>query len=182
MAAYELMLQNHPEAHGRVTYLQVAPISRGEVGAYRDFRRELEHHAAAINGRFGQVDWMPVRYVNQAIPRRRLSGLYRASRIGLVTPMRDGMNLVAKEYVAAQDPADPGVLVLSRFAGAALQLRDALLVNPYDSEDMAGALEMARTMSLEERRNRHGKLMRGLLDEDVGHWRRRFLTALTEAN
>ena len=178
MNAYELLLESQPESHGRITYLQIAPISRGEVIAYQDFRRELEHHAASINGRFGQVDWVPIRYVNEAIPRRRLAGLYRASRIGLVTPMRDGMNLVAKEYVAAQDEKDPGVLVLSRFAGAAQQMGEALLVNPYDTEDVAGALERARTMSLEERRNRHQALMRGLLDEDVSHWRKRFLDAL----
>jgi trehalose 6-phosphate synthase len=178
MNAYELLLENQAAAHGRITYLQIAPISRGEVAAYQDFRRELEQHAANINGRFGQVDWVPIRYVNEAIPRRRLAGLYRASRVGLVTPMRDGMNLVAKEYVAAQDEKDPGVLVLSRFAGAAQQMRDALLVNPYDTEEVAGALEQARTMPLDERRNRHHKLMEGLLRDDVSDWRRRFLEAL----
>lgn len=179
MNAYEHLLEAHPESHGRVTYLQVAPISRGEVTAYRDFRRELEQHAASMNGRFGKVDWVPVRYVNEAIPRRRLAGLYRASRIGLVTPMRDGMNLVAKEYVAAQDEADPGVLILSRFAGAAQEMRDALLVNPYDTEEVATALETARTMTIEERRRRHEGLMRGLLENDVAQWSRRFLEALT---
>jgi len=179
MNAYELLLDRHPESHGRVTYLQVAPISRGEVTAYRDFRRELEQHAASMNGRFGRVDWVPVRYVNEAIPRRRLAGLYRASRIGLVTPMRDGMNLVAKEYVAAQDEADPGVLILSRFAGAAQEMRDALLVNPYDTEEVATALETARTMAVDERRRRHQSLMRGLLENDVAQWSRRFLEALT---
>ncbi|SHG43293.1 trehalose 6-phosphate synthase [Hydrocarboniphaga daqingensis] len=178
MNAYELLLESQAAAHGRITYLQIAPISRGEVAAYQDFRRELEQHAANINGRFGQVDWVPIRYVNEAIPRRRLAGLYRASRVGLVTPMRDGMNLVAKEYVAAQDEKDPGVLVLSRFAGAAQQMRDALLVNPYDTEEVAGALEQARTMPLDERRNRHHKLMEGLLRDDVSDWRRRFLEAL----
>jgi len=178
MNAYELLLESQAAAHGRITYLQIAPISRGEVAAYQDFRRELEQHAANINGRFGQVDWVPIRYVNEAIPRRRLAGLYRASRVGLVTPMRDGMNLVAKEYVAAQDEKDPGVLVLSRFAGAAQQMRDALLVNPYDTEEVAGALEQARTMPLDERRNRHHKLMEGLLRDDVSDWRRRFIEAL----
>lgn len=178
MGAYEALLETHREAHGHITYLQVAPISRGEVGAYRDFRRELELQAASINGRYGHVDWVPVRYVNEAIPRRRLAGLYRASRIGLVTPVRDGMNLVAKEYVAAQDAADPGVLVLSRFAGAAQQMQAALLVNPYDTAEVAAALERARTMPREERQSRHETLMQGLRQDDVGQWCRRFLAAL----
>ena len=178
MNAYEQFLEMQTEAHGRITYLQVAPISRGEVAAYQDYRRELEQHAASINGRFGQVDWVPIRYVNEAIPRRRLAGIYRASRMGLVTPMRDGMNLVAKEYVAAQDEADPGVLVLSRFAGAAQQMPEALLVNPYDTEEVAGALEQARIMGIDERRNRHQQLMRGLLENDVAAWRKRFLAEL----
>jgi trehalose 6-phosphate synthase len=179
MQAYELMLERSTESHGNVTYLQVAPISRGDVSAYRNFRRELERHATSINSRFGRVDWTPVRCVNEVIPRRRLAGLYRASRIGLVTPVRDGMNLVAKEYVAAQDERDPGVLILSNFAGAAQQMTDALTVNPYDTADVSMALDRARTMSLDERRQRHASLMRGLLENDVKQWCRRYLDALT---
>ncbi|MCV4600101.1 trehalose-6-phosphate synthase, partial [Escherichia coli] len=92
-------------------------------------RRELEHLCGQINGDYGELDWMPVRYIHRTLARKRLPGLCRAARVALVTPLRDGMNLVAKEYIAAQDPGDPGVLVLSRFAGAAEQLREALLVN-----------------------------------------------------
>jgi trehalose 6-phosphate synthase len=168
--AYEEYLERYPEQQGRVEYLQVAPVSRGEIRAYREFRFELERAAAHLNGRFARVDWTPLRYLNRALPRRTLAGLYRASRIGLVTPMRDGMNLVAKEYVSAQDPADPGVLVLSRFAGAAQQLKAALLVNPYDSAEMAQALQAADAMSLEERRNRHAEMWRDLCRHDVRHW------------
>jgi trehalose 6-phosphate synthase len=134
-----------------------------------------------VNGRFSRFDWTPVHYLNRALPRRTLAGLYRASRVGVVTPMRDGMNLVAMEYVAAQDPADPGVLVLSRFAGAAQYLGEALLVNPYDGEETAEAMHLARDMRIQERRRRHEALMRRLKARDVNRWRRDFLAALADA-
>ncbi len=180
MDAFGRYLERHPEAHGEVILLQVAPVSRGDLSAYRNFRRELDREAAQVNGRFGRFDWTPVHYLNRALPRRTLAGLYRASRVGVVTPMRDGMNLVAMEYVAAQDPADPGVLVLSRFAGAAGHLREALLVNPYDGEEAAEAMHVARSMSLPERRRRHEALMRRLRTRDVGRWYREFLAALAD--
>jgi trehalose 6-phosphate synthase len=124
---------------------------------------------------------MPVRYIHRTVARRRLPGLYRAARVGLVTPLRDGMNLVAKEYVAAQDPADPGVLVLSRFAGAAEQLGDdALLVNPYDTQATADAIQHALHMPLDERRARHARLLAQIRRHDVHAWHRSFLNALTE--
>ncbi|MGH8722493.1 MAG: alpha,alpha-trehalose-phosphate synthase (UDP-forming), partial [Burkholderiales bacterium] len=126
MDAFGRYLERHPKAHGQVILLQVAPVSRGSIESYRNFRQELDREAARVNGRFARFDWTPVHYLNRALPRRTLAGLYRASRVGIVTPMRDGMNLVAMEYVAAQEPADPGVLVLSRFAGAAQYLREAL--------------------------------------------------------
>lgn len=178
MNAYELLLERYPETHSRIEFMQIAPISRGDVKAYQDFRGELEQAAAHINGRFAQLDWTPVHYLNRTIPRRQLAGLYRASRIGLVTPMRDGMNLVAKEYVAAQDAEDPGVLVLSRFAGAAKQMQAALQVNPYDTAEVAMALARARIMSAEERRERHAALMKGLLEDDIATWRKRFIEAM----
>ena len=181
MDAFGRYLENHPEAHGNVILLQVAPVSRGTVGSYRNFRLELDREAARVNGRFARFDWTPVHYLNRALPRRTLAGLFRASRVGIVTPMRDGMNLVAKEYVAAQDPNDPGVLVLSRFAGAAQQMEAALLVNPYDGEEIAGAMHQAREMRLSERRQRHRVLMRGLRAYDVGRWRTDFVAALSEA-
>lgn len=177
--AFEHLLDRHPDIHGQIDYLQIAPISRGEVRAYRDFRLELEQRAAHINGRYAQVDWTPVRYLNRTLPRRTLAGFYRASRIGLVTPMRDGMNLVAKEYVAAQDSDDPGVLVLSRFAGAAQQMQAALLVNPYDTGEVADALYRARNMPRAERRERHAALWQVVLKQDVTRWREDFLAALS---
>jgi trehalose 6-phosphate synthase len=181
MAAFGLYLERHPEVHERVIYLQIAPVSRGQLKSYREFRLEVESSAANINGRFGQFDWTPVHYLNRAVPRRTLAGLYRASRVGIVTPVRDGMNLVAKEYVAAQDPADPGVLVLSRFAGAARQLKDALIVNPFDSEETARALHQAREMPRPERRTRHERLMQHLREYDVRRWRNEFVAALADA-
>ncbi len=181
MDAFGRYLEKHPQAHGRVILLQVAPVSRGSLESYRDFRRELDREAARVNGRFARFDWTPVHYLNRALPRRTLAGLYRASRVGIVTPMRDGMNLVAMEYVAAQDPADPGVLVLSRFAGAAQHLDEALLVNPYDGEEIAEAMHVAREMRPSERRRRHEALMRRLRANDVDRWRKDFVSALADA-
>ena len=180
MDAFGRYLESHPKAHGKVILLQVAPVSRGDLASYRSFRQELDREAARVNGRFARFDWTPVHYLNRALPRRTLAGLYRASRVGIVTPMRDGMNLVAMEYVAAQDPDDPGVLVLSRFAGAAQYLREALLVNPYDGEETAEAMHLAREMRIQERRRRHEALMRRLRVHDVGRWRRDFLAALAD--
>ena len=136
----------------------------------------------AINGDYGELDWMPVRYIHRMVARKRVPGLCRAAAVGLVTPLRDGMNLVAKEYIAAQDPADPGVLVLSRFAGAAEQLKEALLVNPYDTaRHRRDAMQQALQMPLEERRERHQTLLSRIRAQDVHWWRRTFLDALREA-
>ena len=180
MAAFEQYLESHVEAHGKIIYLQIAPVSRGWLKSYHEFRLDLERSAAHVNGRFGRFDWTPVHYLNRTLARRTLAGLYRASRIGLVTPIRDGMNLVAKEYIAAQDPQDPGVLILSQFAGAAQQLTDALLVNPYDTAEMAAALHRAREMTVEERRARHATLMHSLREYDIKRWRNEFVSALAD--
>lgn len=173
--AFERYLEATPRASRRVEYLQIAPVSRGEVGAYQSYRHELELAAARINGRFSTYDWTPLRYLNSALTRPTLAAIYRASRIGFVTPLRDGMNLVAKEYIAAQDAEDPGVLVLSEFAGAARQMTAAVLANPYDAEAVAIALETARVMPRPERRERHADLMRGLKEHNARHWQRSYL-------
>lgn len=178
LRAVEHLLETYPDAQGAIELLQIAPTSRGEVPEYVDIRGQLEKLAGHINGRFGQVDWVPIRYMNRPLGRRQLAGLYRASRIGLVTPLRDGMNLVAKEYIAAQDPADPGVLVLSQFAGAAQQMRAALIVNPYDMHGVSEALQRARHMPLDERRQRYQELMQGLLTDNASAWREAFLEEL----
>ncbi|MGD2140175.1 MAG: trehalose-6-phosphate synthase, partial [Burkholderiales bacterium] len=141
-------------------------------------RRELDRLEGDINGEFGEMDWTPVRYIRRAVSRPKLAALYRASRVGLVTPLRDGMNLVAKEYIAAQDEEDPGVLILSRFAGAAEAMKQALIVNPYDVEQVAYALQMAINMPLKERRERHKALLATIKKEDVHAWSRAFLSRL----
>jgi trehalose 6-phosphate synthase len=181
MRAFRELLTRHPETRKSATLIQIASPSREDVGAYTDILHELESLCGSINGNFGELDWMPVRYMHRTVARARLPGLYRAARVALVTPLRDGMNLVAKEFLAAQDPADPGVLVLSRFAGAAEQLREALLVNPYDSEGTAAAILLALQMPVEERRTRHAVMMESLRRHDVHWWCDSFLAALGEA-
>ncbi len=151
---YGEFLARSPEWHGKVQYLQIAPISRGEVANYRSMRRELDGLAGRLNGKYAEFDWTPLRYLNRGYPRRSLAGFYRQARVGLVTPLRDGMNLVAKEFVAAQRAGDPGVLILSEFAGAAAELGGALKINPYDVDAIADALAKALSMPLDERVSR----------------------------
>jgi trehalose 6-phosphate synthase len=176
--AFDIFLTNHSEWIGKVTYLQITPKNRSEIPEYAELAEGLGSAAGRINGKYGEVSWTPIRYVNRVYSRSVLAGLYRTARVGLVTPLRDGMNLVAKEYVAAQDADDPGVLILSRFAGAAIEFRRALLVNPYDAESVASAIAQALTMPLEERRARHQALLAAVFDYDVDRWQREFLAAL----
>ncbi len=178
LEAYERMLERYPDNSGKVTLVQIAPPSRTDIPEYNEVRSELQASSGRINGRFGDFNWVPIRYLNRAFSRQDLAGMFQASRVGLVTPFRDGMNLVAKEYVAAQREADPGVLVLSRFAGAARQLDGAVVVNPYDAQSVAEALQTALHMSLEERRERWASMMEGIRRDDVFAWRDRFVAAL----
>lgn len=157
--AFARLLDRFPQHRAQVSFLQIAPRSREEVLEYQRLKRDLDRMAGEINGRFADVDWVPLRYITRAMTRASLAGLLRISRVGLVTPLRDGMNLVAKEFVAAQDPDDPGVLILSRFAGAADELTEAILVNPIDADEVAEALHTAMTMPLDERRQRHQALL-----------------------
>jgi len=176
--AFGELLGRWPEHRNKVTFMQIAPVSRGEVAQYRALRRQIEGGAGRLNGKFAEFDWVPVRYLNRSFARPTLAGFYRASRVGFVTPLRDGMNLVAKEYVAAQDPADPGVLILSRFAGAAKELKAALIVNPFDVDGMTDALHLALGMPLDERRSRHAAMMDVLHANTITTWRDRFLEEL----
>ena len=180
-AAYSHMLEHYPQTRGRTVLMQVASPSRSDVPEYREIRRELERAAGHINGRYAEFDWTPLRYLNKSFNHRILFGFYRAARIGLVTPLRDGMNLVAKEYVAAQRPDDPGALVLSCFAGAVRELSEAIIVNPYDIEAMSEAICRGLQMPLEERRERWTAMMAILCRNDINAWRERFLAALTAA-
>jgi trehalose 6-phosphate synthase len=178
LSAFELFLQTQPNWRGKVTYLQIAPKSRTEIPEYAEIEQEIGSAAGRINGAFGEADWTPIRYVNRPYSHSTLAGLYRAARVGLVTPLRDGMNLVAKEYVASQNPDDPGVLILSRFAGASHESKAALLVNPYDPDSVAAAIGQALAMPLAERRERHDSLFRVLSHNDIQHWADRFLAVL----
>ncbi len=175
---YAALLKRFPEHRRRVTFLQVAPVSRNEVAQYRALRRELDELAGRINGEYGDVDWIPIRWMTRALPRATLAGFHRLARIGLVTPLRDGMNLVAKEFVAAQDPDDPGVLVLSRFAGAATELAGAVLVNPHDPDEIAEGLDAALRMEKPERQRRFAADRGVLATNSAGDWARGFLAAL----
>jgi trehalose 6-phosphate synthase len=179
-AGYEHFLDRHAERHGRVFMLQIGQ-ARAEDSGEAPIRRELEAAAGRINGAYGTPGWVPLRYINGQHAREELAGIFRAARAGLVTPLRDGMNLVAKEYVAAQDPDDPGVLILSRFAGAAAQMRQALLVNPYSREDVSDAIARALAMPRAERIARWQSLFDGLVREDLAGWRDAFIAALEKA-
>jgi trehalose 6-phosphate synthase len=178
MEAFERFIRANEQWRGGVTYVQIAPRSRVKVQEYIELERQVSATAGRVNGSLGDVHWTPIRYVNQSYPRPTLAGLYRCARVGLVTPLRDGMNLVAKEFVASQNPDDPGVLILSRFAGAAKECGGALLVNPYDTEAVAGAIANALTMPLEERRERLQSSMAALRANDISEWGSRFLRAL----
>jgi trehalose 6-phosphate synthase len=178
--AFGAYLERHSGAHPPATFLQIAQPSRSALEAYQDIREELENKSGRVNGTYGTLDWVPIRYINQSVPREILAGLYRRAEVGLVTPFADGMNLVAKEYVAAQDPEDPGVLILSHFAGAAEQLDDALLVNPYDIGEMAEAIARALDMDRDERIARHTRMMETLKKRDAKWWSKAFLDCLAD--
>jgi trehalose 6-phosphate synthase len=178
--AFRQLLACHPENRNSATLIQIAAPSREDLGAYDQLRRQMDGLCGEINGDYGELDWMPVRYIHRNVARKRLPGLYRASHVALVTPLRDGMNLVAKEFIAAQDRADPGMLVLSRFAGAAEQLKEALLVNPYDTQGTAQAIQRALTMPLDERIERHEALLSRIRKFDIRWWSSSFLQALKQ--
>ncbi|GAB4390978.1 MAG: trehalose-6-phosphate synthase [Kiloniellaceae bacterium] len=179
--AFEHLLTAYPDNRGKVVFLQINPPSRSDVAEYVDIRRELEATAGHVNGTFAEYDWVPIRYLNKSFSRRVLSGFFRVSRVGLVTPLRDGMNLVAKEFVAAQSEKDPGVLVLSRFAGAARELDGALIVNPYDVEGVAERMQEALTMPLEARQERWRSMYKAIAANDVTAWRESFLRVLQKS-
>ena len=176
--AFDKMWTMQPSLARTVSLLQIATPSRGAIEAYGNLQSELAKLVSDVNGRHGEVDWTPIRYLNKGFSQTVLSGLYRTAQVGVVTPLHDGMNLVAKEYVAAQNPADPGVLVLSRFAGAANELDTALLVNPHDVDGMARTIAMALSMPLNERRMRWEAMMIKLRRRSIHRWFADFVEAL----
>jgi trehalose 6-phosphate synthase len=176
--AIESLFDNFPEHRSNVSFIQIAPTTRSGVRAYDDIRNNLEQATGRINGKFADIDWVPIRYLNRAFERSTLMGFFREASVGLVTPVRDGMNLVAKEFVASQNPDDPGVLVLSTMAGAAHELTDAVLINPYDIDSVAESIDKALTMPLGERKERHQGMIEVLKKNDITAWRTRFVDAL----
>ena len=176
--AFGYLLDRFPEHRMHVTYLQVAARSREDVAEYQRLKHELDRLSGEINGRYADFDWQPLRYMTRAVSRANLAGFHRQARVGIVTPLRDGMNLVAKEYIAAQDAEDPGVLILSRFAGAAEELTEAIIINPYDPEEITEAMHEALIMPLDERKDRHEKLFGKICQTTAVTYCRDFLNAL----
>jgi trehalose 6-phosphate synthase len=181
-SAYRHLLESSPEHLGRITYIQIAPLSRTNVAAYAEIRDALEQAAGHTNGQFADTDWTPIRYLNKDFPHQVLLGFLRRATVCVVTPVRDGMNLVAKEFVAAQDPDDPGALVLSSMAGAAHELADALLVNPYDEHAVAATLREALELPLAERQARHASMLASLRRNTIRHWHESFTRHLLAAH
>jgi trehalose 6-phosphate synthase len=182
LRAFECLLEGFPDHRGKVRLVQIAPPTRETLPVYQEIREEVERLVGRINGRFGDLSWTPVTYLHRGVPQDALARLYREAAVGLVTPLRDGMNLVAKEYIAAQSAEDPGVLVLSRFAGAAEQLREALLINPHDINEMARALDRALTMPREERWSRHKRLLQRIETYDLANWRDSFIQSFASSD
>ncbi|MGK2923024.1 MAG: alpha,alpha-trehalose-phosphate synthase (UDP-forming) [Methyloceanibacter sp.] len=182
LRAFEQLLEEFPEHRGKVRLVQIAPPTREILPVYQEIREDVERLVGRINGLFGDLRWTPVTYIHHGVPQDILTRLYREAAVGLVTPLRDGMNLVAKEYIAAQAPQDPGVLVLSRFAGAAEQLREALLINPHDINEMARALDRALTMPRQERWARHNRLWQRIETYDLANWRDSFIQSFAESD
>jgi trehalose 6-phosphate synthase len=182
ISAFDRMWTLQPSLQRTVSLLQIATPSRGAIEAYGTLQSELAKLVSDVNGRHGEVDWTPIRYLNKGFSQTVLAGLYRTAQVGVVTPLNDGMNLVAKEYVAAQHPADPGVLVLSKFAGAANELETALLVNPHDIDGMARTIALALSMPLTERRIRWEAMMAKLHAGTIQQWFADFVDALQETH
>jgi trehalose 6-phosphate synthase len=178
--AFGRLLGKYPQHRRQVSFLQIAARSREESGSYQRLRRELDRIVGDTNGRFSEFDWVPLRYMTSTVRRQILAGFYRCAHLGVVTPLRDGMNLVAKEYVAAQDPTDPGVLILSRFAGAAEDLTEALIVNPFDADEIADAMHEALAMPLAERLRRYAALRERVWDTTASKYCAKFLTYLEQ--
>jgi len=177
--AFEALLHDYAHRRGHTVLMQIASPSRSSISEYADLRQRLEGLSGHINGTYGDLDWAPIHYLNKAFARGSIMGLYRAARVGVVTPLRDGMNLVAKEFVASQDPDNPGVLVLSDLAGAAAELSDAICVNPYDTDAIAAGLNTALAMPLPERRRRHARMLEVLRSNAIDAWGQRFIHDLS---
>jgi len=180
MDAYDKFLSKYPQHHHNVSMVQIATVSRADDPDYINLRENLERKISHINGMHGEMNWLPVHYLNRNLEHNELMKLFRSSKVCLVTSLRDGMNLVAKEYIAAQNPEDPGVLVLSELAGASAQLVDAIIINPYDVDSIADAIAQAVDMPLSERKRRHQNMLCIIRQSTIQKWRTSFIDSLTE--
>ena len=178
--AFERFLETNPDWHGKATLLQLTPKSWSDIKQQAEIESEVTGLIGKVNGRFGDAAWTPIRYVNRSYSRTVLAGIYRAADVAMTTPLRDGMNLSAKEFLAAQDPDDPGVLMLSQFAGAAAELDEALIVNPHETDAVAAALKRALEMQLDERREHHAPMLAHLLKNDIKRWSRSYTKTLVD--
>ncbi|MDH3714703.1 MAG: trehalose-6-phosphate synthase, partial [Gammaproteobacteria bacterium] len=178
LRSYQRLLERCPNYVGRIVYLQISAPSRTDIRGYQEIKREVDQLLGGITGHFSDFDWVPIRYIEQPFERDILMSFFRIARIGLATALRDGMNLVAKEFVAAQNSEDPGMLVVSQLAGAADELTDAIVVNPYDPDEVAAGIEAGLEMPLLARRERHHAMLEVLRKNDIHAWYRRFLEAL----
>lgn len=179
--AFELLLEQEKRFIERIKFLQITPKSRSSVIDYQNIQQKVAEQTGKINGKFSTINWSPIGYINKNLQQSTLSLLYRQARVALVTPMRDGMNLVAKEYIASQDPDNPGVLILSKFAGAAEQLHNAIIINPYDPQETVDALTKAINMSREERIERWAPMKRYLDENPTEKWYNDFLNCLQQS-
>ena len=179
--AFERFLEMNPDWHGKATLLQLTPKSWSDIKQYAEIESEVAALIGKVNGRFGDAAWTPIRYVNRSYSRTVLAGIYRAADVAMTIPLRDGMNLAAKEFLAAQDPDDPGVLILSQFAGAAKELDEALIVNPHETDAVAAALKRALEMPLDERRERHAPMLSHLSKNDIKRWARSYTSTLVDS-
>jgi len=181
LSAFERLLETKPEWRSRVSLVQISVPSRSDVPEYAELKHRVETLVGRVNGRFGEADWVPVRYLYRSYDHSVLAQLYRSADVALVTPLRDGLNLVAKEFIVAQDPDQPGVLVLSRFAGAAAELTDAVLTNPFHVDGLAADLDRALRMDRAERMRRHARLAASLAEQTPERWATAFLDRLARA-
>ena len=181
LLAYRIFLRDYPKRRGKTTFIQVVVPSRETIPGYQRLKVDIEQTVTSINGEFAQPGWVPINYIHRSVPRPELLGLYRAAKVALVTPLKDGMNLVAKEYCACRIKGD-GVLILSEFAGAAPELgHSALLVNPYDQKGVAAAIDRAFSMPMDEQRRRMSRMRAQIRKADIHHWLKAFLSELGPA-
>lgn len=177
LEAIRHLLKNHPELHEKVTFFQVVIPSRIEIPKYQELKKEIDRLVGEINSQFTKTGWVPIQYLFRSINRKELLAFYRISEVALITPVKDGMNLVAKEYIAS-NVNENGVLILSEFAGAATQLqREAFLINPYDIEGLSETIYKALTLPSSDRKKRMRKMRRNVQRYDVFWWVQSFLNA-----